>query len=205
MGELHLEILVDRMRREFKVEANVGRPQVAYRETIRRKVEKVDYTHKKQTGGSGQFAEVKIEPRAAGRGQRRLRVRRTRSPAAASRREYIPSVEPGVQEARVRRARRLPDRGRQGDADRRCVPRRRLLGDGVQNRRLMALQGGRRKANPVLLEPMMAVEVITPEDHMGDVIGDFNGRRGLIRRWTSGLAPRRRGARTAVRDVRLRG
>ena len=146
MGELHLEILVDRMKREFRVEANVGKPQVAYRETIRKQVEKHNYTHKKQTGGSGQFAKVliAIEPTS------------TRRPATGGYefvnnvtggripREYIPSVDAGRPGGHgVRRARRLPDGRRQGHARGRRLPRRRLLRAGLQDRRLHGVQGGR--------------------------------------------------------------
>jgi elongation factor G len=139
MGELHLEVLVDRMKREFKVEANIGRPQVAYRETIRKLVEKVEYTHKKQTGGSGQFGKViiNLEPTGGDGGGYEFENKVTggRIP-----REYIPSVDAGCQEAAEFAA----------------------------------------QANPVLMEPMMAVEVRTPEEYMGDVIGDLNSRRGQI-------------------------
>ena len=148
MGELHLDVLVDRMRREFKVEANVGKPQVAYRETIRRKVEKVDYTHKKQTGGSGQFAKRHHRHRArrGGEGDGGYEfvndVTGGRIP-----REYIPSVDAGCQEAmEFGVARRLPDGRRQGDAARRRLPRRRLLRAGVQDRRFDGVQGGGPRA-----------------------------------------------------------
>jgi elongation factor G len=180
MGELHLEILVDRMRREFKVEANVGRPQVAYRETIRRKVEKVDYTHKKQTGGSGQFARVIIDLEPLGEGndgyEFENKVTGGRVP-----REYIPSVDAGAQEAAefgvlagypmVGVKVTLVD-GQAHDVDSSEMAFK-IAGS-------MAFKEAARKAEPVLLEPMMAVEVTTPEDYMGDVIGDLNGRRGQI-------------------------
>ena len=144
MGELHLEVLVDRMRREFKVEANIGRPQVAYRETIRKKVEKVEYTHKKQTGGSGQFARVDHQPRADRRRRRRLRVREQ-----GHRRPDPAGVHPvggrGLPGGRgVRRAGRLPDGRRQGHPDRRRLPRGGLLRAGLQDRRLDGLQEGGR-------------------------------------------------------------
>ncbi|MGR6924101.1 elongation factor G [[Actinomadura] parvosata] len=180
MGELHLEILVDRMRREFKVEANVGRPQVAYRETIRRKVEKVDYTHKKQTGGSGQFARVIIDLEPLGEGndgyEFENKVTGGRVP-----REYIPSVDAGAQEAAefgvlagypmVGVKVTLTD-GAAHDVDSSEMAFK-IAGS-------MAFKEAARKADAVLLEPMMAVEVTTPEDYMGDVIGDLNGRRGQI-------------------------
>jgi elongation factor G len=137
MGELHLDILVDRMRREFKVEANVGKPQVAYRETIKRSIEKYDYTHKKQTGGSGQFAKVQIalEPLDTAEGELYEFVQqghRWSRPARVHplRRQRHPGRHA------VRRAGRLPARRDQGHPARRCLPRRRLLGDGVQDRRL---------------------------------------------------------------------
>ena len=149
MGELHLDILVDRMKREFRVEANVGKPQVAYRETIRRTVEKLDFTHKKQTGGSGQFAKIQISIEPLDTTERRaVRVReqghRWSRPARVhpvGRRRY-----PGRHA--VRRARRLPARRDQGDAARRRLPRRRLLGDGVQDRRFHGAEGGRPQGRP---------------------------------------------------------
>jgi len=183
MGELHLEVLVDRMRREFRVEANVGKPQVAYRETITKKVERIDYTHKKQTGGSGQFAKVQIsiEPSSGtseGEGGYEFvnAVGGGRIP-----REYIPSVDAGCQEAMENGVL----------AGYPMVDIKVTLKDGayhdVDSSELafkiagsMAFKEGARSAGPVLLEPMMSVEVITPEDFMGDVIGDLNARRGQI-------------------------
>ncbi|MFJ6214349.1 elongation factor G [Streptomyces sp. NPDC092296] len=179
MGELHLEVLVDRMRREFRVEANVGKPQVAYRETIRKAVERVDYTHKKQTGGSGQFAKIQIaiEPIEGGEGYEFVnKVTGGRVP-----KEYIPSVDAGAQEAMEFGVL----------AGYPMVGVRVILLDGashdVDSSELafkiagsMAFKEGARKASPALLEPMMAVEVTTPEDYMGDVIGDINSRRGQI-------------------------
>ena len=142
MGELHLEVLVDRMLREFKVDATVGKPQVAYRETITQPVEKVVYRHVKQTGGKGQFAHVVInlEPTGPGGGYEFIdKITGGRIP-----KEYIPSVDQGIQESlSAGRARRLPDGRRAGHPHRRLVPRRRLLGDGLQDRRLDGLQGGR--------------------------------------------------------------
>ncbi len=180
MGELHLEVLVDRMKREFKVEANVGRPQVAYRETIRRKVERVEYTHKKQTGGSGQFGRVIIDVEPLGGGsdgyEFENKITGGRIP-----REYIPSVDAGCQEA--------AEFGVLAGYP--IVGVKVTLQDGayheVDSSELafkiagsMAFKEAARKADPTLLEPMMAVEVRTPEDYMGDVIGDLNGRRGQI-------------------------
>ena len=180
MGELHLEVLVDRMRREFKVEANVGKPQVAYRETIRRKVEKVDYTHKKQTGGSGQFAKVQIDIEPTGGGDGGYEFVNAVSGGRIPR-EYIPSVDTGCQEAM--------EFGILAGYP--LVDVKVTLRDGqyheVDSSELafkiagsMAFKEGARRADPVLLEPMMAVEVTTPEDYMGDVIGDINSRRGQI-------------------------
>ncbi|MCM3887318.1 elongation factor G [Frankia sp. R82] len=180
MGELHLDVLVDRMRREFSVEANVGKPQVAYRETIRRKVEKVDYTHKKQTGGSGQYARViiNLEPSGGDGGGYEFQNKVTggRIP-----KEYIPSVDAGCQEAMefgVLAGYPLVDvkvtllDGQYHDVDSSELAFK-IAGS-------MVFKDAARKADPVLLEPLMAVEVTTPEDHMGDVIGDLNSRRGQI-------------------------
>ncbi|WP_077490635.1 elongation factor G [Sinomonas mesophila] len=181
MGELHLDILVDRMRREFKVEANVGKPQVAYRETIKKKVEKVDYTHKKQTGGSGQFAKVQVsfEPLDTAEGtfyEFENAVTGGRVP-----REYIPSVDAGIQDAMqfgilagypmVGVKATLID-GAYHDVDSSEMAFK-IAGSQV-------FKEGARRANPVILEPLMAVEVRTPEEYMGDVIGDLNSRRGQI-------------------------
>ena len=181
MGELHLDILVDRMRREFGVEANVGKPQVAYRETIRRVVLKHDYTHKKQTGGSGQFAKVqiKLEPLAV-EGDTIYEfvdaVTGGRVP-----REYIPSVDAGMKDAMqsgvlagypvVGVKATLLD-GAYHDVDSSEMAFK-LAGS-------MVFKEAARLADPVLLEPLMAVEVRTPEEYMGDVIGDLNSRRGQI-------------------------
>ncbi|GAA0662066.1 elongation factor G [Kitasatospora atroaurantiaca] len=179
MGELHLEVLVDRMRREFKVEANVGKPQVAYRETIRKAVERIDYTHKKQTGGSGQFAKIQIaiEPLESGEGYEFVnKVTGGRVP-----KEYIPSVDAGCQEAMefgvlagypLQGVRVTLLDGASHDVDSSELAFK-IAGS-------MAFKEGARKAGPALLEPMMAVEVTTPEDYMGDVIGDINSRRGQI-------------------------
>ncbi|MGH3725712.1 MAG: elongation factor G [Mycobacterium sp.] len=182
MGELHLDILVDRMRREFKVEANVGKPQVAYRETIRRAVEKVEFTHKKQTGGSGQFAKVliSIEPLVDAEDGATYefvnKVSGGRIP-----REYIPSVDAGAQDAMqygvlagyplVNVKLTLLD-GAYHDVDSSEMAFK-IAGS-------QAFKKAAGQAQPVILEPLMAVEVITPEDYMGDVIGDLNSRRGQI-------------------------
>ncbi len=181
MGELHLEILVDRMKREFKVEANVGKPQVAYRETIRRKVEKIEYTHKKQTGGSGQFARViiDIEP-TGGEGDGGYEFVNSVTGGRIPR-EYIPSVDAGAQEAMEFGV----------VAGYPLVDVKVTLRDGayhdVDSSELafkiagsMAFKEAARRADPVLLEPMFEVEVSTPEDYMGEVIGDLNSRRGQI-------------------------
>ncbi|MFB4301580.1 elongation factor G [Actinomadura sp. NTSP31] len=180
MGELHLEILVDRMKREFKVDANVGKPQVAYRETISKKVEKVEYTHKKQTGGSGQFGRVIIDLEPLGGGsdgyEFENKVTGGRIP-----REYIPSVDAGCQEA--------AEFGVLAGYP--MVGVKVTLRDGAYHEvdssemafkvaGSMAFKEAARKASPTLLEPMMAVEVTTPEDNMGDVIGDLNSRRGQV-------------------------
>jgi elongation factor G len=181
MGELHLDILVDRMKREFKVEANVGKPQVAYRETIKKTVEKYDYTHKKQTGGSGQFAKVQItiepmEVTAETSYEFKNAVTGGRVP-----REYIPSVDAGIQDAmQVGVLAGYP-----------TVGVRAILVDGAYHEvdssemafkiaGSIAYKEAARRANPVLLEPIMNVEVRTPEEYMGDVIGDINSRRGQI-------------------------
>ncbi|MBO0806017.1 MAG: elongation factor G [Nocardiopsaceae bacterium] len=180
MGELHLDILVDRMRREFKVEANIGRPQVAYRETITKKVEKVEYTHKKQTGGSGQFGRViiNLEPTGGDGGGYEFENKVTggRIP-----REYIPSVDAGCQEA--------AEFGVLAGYP--MVDVKVTLTDGAYHEvdssemafkiaGSMAFKKAAGMAGAVILEPQMDVEVTTPEDYMGDVIGDLNSRRGQI-------------------------
>ncbi|MGV0397082.1 elongation factor G [Corynebacterium suicordis] len=183
MGELHLDVLVDRMRREFKVEANVGAPQVAYRETIRKPVEKLEYTHKKQTGGSGQFARVivAIEPYEPEEGSEENYVFENAVTGGRIPREYIPSVDAGIKDAMqygylagfplVNIKATLLD-GAYHDVDSSEMAFK-MAGS-------QALKEAVAKAKPVLLEPMMAVEVITPEEYMGDVIGDINSRRGQI-------------------------
>ncbi|WP_324649558.1 elongation factor G [Georgenia sp. H159] len=185
MGELHLDVLVDRMRREFKVEANVGKPQVAYRETIRRKVEKIDYTHKKQTGGSGQFAKVQVtlEPLDTAEGE--LYEFENKVTGGRIPREYIPSVDAGMQDAMQNgvlagyplvgiKATLLDGAYHEVDSSEMAF---KIAGS-------MVMKEGVRKADPVLLEPVMDVEVRTPEDYMGDVIGDLNSRRGMIQSMT---------------------
>lgn len=181
MGELHLDILVDRMRREFKVEANVGKPQVAYRETIRRTAEKVDYTHKKQTGGSGQFAKVQVTFSPLETTEGELYEFENAVTGGRIPREYIPSVDAGIQSAM-----------QQGVlAGFPVVGVKASLIDGayhdVDSSEMafkiagsMVFKEGVKRADPVLLEPVMAVEVRTPEEYMGDVIGDINSRRGMI-------------------------
>ncbi|MFE7505492.1 elongation factor G [Promicromonospora sp. NPDC057488] len=181
MGELHLDILVDRMRREFKVEANVGKPQVAYRETIRRVAEKVDYTHKKQTGGSGQFAKVQVTFAPLETSEGELYEFENAVTGGRIPREYIPSVDAGIQSAM-----------QQGVlAGFPVVGVKASLIDGayhdVDSSEMafkiagsMVFKEGVKRADPVLLEPVMAVEVRTPEEYMGDVIGDINSRRGMI-------------------------
>lgn len=181
MGELHLDILVDRMKREFKVEANVGKPQVAYKETIKRAVDKVEFTHKKQTGGSGQFAKVLIavEPFTGEDGatyEFENKVTGGRIP-----REFIPSVDAGAQDAMQYGVL----------AGYPLVNLKVTLLDGAYHEvdssemafkvaGSQALKKAAGQAQPVILEPIMAVEVTTPEDYMGDVIGDLNSRRGQI-------------------------
>ncbi len=179
MGELHLEILVDRMKREFKVEANVGAPQVAYRETITKRAE-IDYTHKKQTGGSGQFARIKLvfEPQPEpGLGF----LFENKVIGGSVPKEYVPGVEKGLtisKETGVIAGFPVIDfkvqliDGAYHDVD------SSVLAFEIAAR--AAFKEGIAKAGPALLEPIMSVEVVTPEDYMGDVIGDLNSRRGQI-------------------------
>ncbi len=178
MGELHLEILVDRMKREFKVEANVGAPQVAYRETISSSFD-VDYTHKKQSGGAGQFARVKIkfEPGEPGSGYEFVnQIKGGNIPT-----EHIPGVEKGL----------IAQQQTGVIAGFPCIDFKAVLYDGAYHdvdssvlafeiAARAAFREGISKASPVLLEPMMKVEVVTPEEYMGDVIGDLNSRRGQV-------------------------
>ena len=182
MGELHLDIMVDRMKREFKVEANVGKPQVAYRETIKKAVEKVDYTHKKQTGGSGQFAKVQVSFEPLPLDGEELYLFEDKVTGGRVPREYIPSVDAGIQDAMkfgvlagypmVGVKATLID-GAYHDVDSSEMAFK-IAGS-------MVFKEGAKRANPVLLEPLMDVEVRTPEEYMGDVIGDLNSRRGQVR------------------------
>ena len=178
MGELHLEIIVDRMKREFKVEATVGAPQVAYRETITRKQE-VDYTHKKQTGGTGQFARVKLvlEPQEQGAGF----LFESKIVGGSVPREYIPGVEKGVKS--------VLDNGVLAGFP--MLDLKVSLIDGAYHEvdssalafeiaSRAAFREGAQKAGPKLLEPIMKVEVVSPEDYVGGVIGDLTSRRGQI-------------------------
>ncbi|MFT4216742.1 MAG: elongation factor G [Micropruina sp.] len=179
MGELHLEILIDRMKREFRVEANIGKPQVAYRETLRRAVEKIEYTHKKQSGGSGQYAKVLInlEPQEAGAGYAfENGITGGRVP-----REYIPAVDKGIQEAMafgplagypVEDIKVTLVDGAYHDVDSSELAFK-IAGS-------MVFKEAARKADPALLEPLMAVEVTTPDEYLGTVIGDINSRRGQV-------------------------
>ena len=178
MGELHLEILVDRMKREFKVEANVGAPQVAYRETISKSAD-VDYYHKKQSGGAGQFARVKItfDPGEPGSGYEFInKIKGGNIPT-----DYIPGVKKGL----------IAQQQSGVIAGFPCIDFKATLNDGAYHdvdssvlafeiAARAAFREGIAKANPVLLEPIMKVEVLTPEKYMGDVIGDLNSRRGQV-------------------------
>ncbi len=179
MGELHLEVLIDRMLREFRVDATVGKPQVAYRETITKPVEKVTYTHKKQTGGAGQFAEVTIHLESTGPGGGYEFVDAISGGRIPK--EYIPSVDAGIQEAMTSGVL----------AGYPTVDVRATLVDGkyhdVDSSEMafkiagsMVFREAAKKAKPVLLEPIMRVEVVTPEEYMGDVIGDLSSRRGKV-------------------------
>ncbi len=179
MGELHLEILIDRMKREFRVEANIGKPQVAYRETLRRPVEKVEYTHKKQSGGSGQYGRViiSLEPQEAGAGYEFVNaVTGGRIP-----KEYIPAVDQGIKEAMafgplagypVEDIKVTLLDGAYHDVDSSELAFK-IAGS-------MVFKEAARRADPALLEPLMAVEVTTPEEYLGTVIGDINSRRGHV-------------------------
>ncbi len=187
MGELHLEIIVDRMKREYKVEANVGAPQVAYRETITRRAE-VDYTHKKQTGGSGQFARVRLvlEPAEKGQGF----VFENKVVGGAVPKEYVPGVQKGLESSL----------GSGVIAGFPMIDLKATLVDGAYHEvdssalafeiaARAAFKEAAAKAGPQLLEPVMRVEVVTPEEYMGDIIGDLNSRRGQI----TGMEPRGNG------------
>ncbi|MEU4252564.1 elongation factor G [Amycolatopsis sp. NPDC026612] len=181
MGELHLEVLVNRMKSDYKVEANIGKPQVAYRETIKKTVEKLDYVHKKQTGGSGQFAKVIVKLEPLERTDGALYEFDNKVSGGRVPREYIPSVDAGAQDAMQYGVL----------AGYPLVGLKFTLLDGAYHEvdssemafkiaGSMAMKEAAKKAHPVILEPMMAVEVTTPEDYMGDVIGDLNSRRGQI-------------------------
>ena len=178
MGELHLDIIVDRMRREFSVESNVGRPQVAYRETIRKTVEQ-EHKHVKQTGGRGQYGHVylRLEPQEAGAGYEFV----DKIKGGVIPREFIPAVNKGIQEALTRGI----------EAGFPVVDVKVTLYDGsfhevdssenaFKMAAILAFRDGAKRANPVVLEPIMAVEVVTPEDYMGSVNGDLSSRRGVI-------------------------
>jgi elongation factor G len=178
MGELHLEIIVDRMKREFKVHANVGAPQVAYRETISQKID-TDYTHKKQTGGHGQFARIKVtfEPAQPGAGLEFESV----VVGGSVPREYIPGVQKGLMGAATTGVlagfpmtdmKMILTDGDSHDVD------SSVMAFEIASR--AAFREGVAKAGPKLLEPVMRVEVVTPDDYMGDIIGDLNSRRGNV-------------------------
>ena len=188
MGELHLDVLVDRMKREFKVEANIGSPQVAYRETIRKKVESLDFTHKKQTGGSGLFAKVIVtiepynpDPETLEEGESATYKFENAVTGGRVPKEYIPSVDAGIQDAMqygylagyplVNIKATLED-GAYHDVDSSEMAFK-IAGSQV-------LKEAVAKAKPVLLEPVMAVEVVTPEEYMGTVNGDISSRRGQV-------------------------
>ena len=179
MGELHLEVLVDRMLREFKVDATVGKPQVAYRETVTKPAESVTYTHKKQTGGSGQYAEVTVTIESTGPGGGYEFVDKITGGRIPK--EYIPSVDAGIQEAMTNgvlagyptvdiRATLLDGKYHDVDSSEMAF---KIAGT-------MVFKEAARKAKPVLLEPIMAVEVVTPEEYLGDVMGDLSSRRGKL-------------------------
>ena len=187
MGELHLEILVDRMKREFKVEANIGQPQVAYRETITEAGE-IDYTHKKQTGGSGQFARVKFrfEPLQPGSGFEFENA----VVGGSVPKEYVPGVEKGLKAAiqtgslcgfPMTDFKATLFDGASHDVD------SSVMAFEIATR--AAFREGVTKSKPVLLEPVMRVEVVTPEEYMGDIIGDLNSRRGNVSGWISAAMP----------------
>ena len=179
MGELHLEVLVDRMLREFKVDATVGKPQVAYRETVTKPAESVTYTHKKQTGGSGQYAEVTVTIESTGPGGGYEFVDKITGGRIPK--EYIPSIDAGIQEAMTNgvlagyptvdiRATLLDGKYHDVDSSEMAF---KIAGT-------MVFKEAARKAKPVLLEPIMAVEVVTPEEYLGDVMGDLSSRRGKL-------------------------
>jgi elongation factor G len=183
MGELHLEIIVDRLKREFRVDANIGKPQVAYKETISKKISQV-YKHAKQTGGRGQFAhvEIEIEPNEKGKGFEFIDDIK----GGVVPREFIPAVEKGIIEQMKNgvlagypvvdvKARLFYGSYHDVDSDEMSF---KIAGS-------MAFREAARKANPIILEPIMAVEVVSPEDYVGDILGDLNSRRGKIEGMTS--------------------
>jgi elongation factor G len=179
MGELHLEVLVDRMMREFKVEANVGKPQVAYRETITSTVDNHTYLHKKQTGGTGQYAKIVLQVTPSGPGggyEFSDQITGGRIP-----KEYIPSVDHGIREAMTNGVLAgfpmVDVHVKLVDGDYHDVDSSEMA---FKIAGTMGFKEAVRKASPILLEPIMAVEVVTPEDYMGDVIGDLNSRRGKV-------------------------
>ena len=204
MGELHLEVLVDRMLREFKVDANVGKPQVAYRETIRDAVDKIEERYIRQTGGRGQYGHVviDIEPTGPGGGFEFV----DKVTGGVIPKEYIPAVDAGIQEAMnsgvlagfpIVDLRVTLVYGSYHDVDSSEMAFK-IAGS-------MAFKKAVRAARPVLLEPIMEVEVVTPEDNLGDVIGDLSSRRGTDRGdGTAGGEPCRAGPGPIVRYVRLR-
>jgi elongation factor G len=178
MGELHLDIIIDRMKREFRVDANIGQPQVAYRETITQAAD-IDYTHKKQTGGSGQFARVKMrfEPLEAGGGF----AFENKVVGGSVPKEYVPGVQKGIAGAMTSgvvagfpmvdiKATLVDGAYHEVDSS--------VLAFEIAGR--AAFREGVQKARPVLLEPMMKVEVVTPDHYAGSVIGDLNSRRGQV-------------------------
>ena len=179
MGELHLEIIVDRLKREFKVEANVGKPQVSYRESLGKMIDE-RYSHKKQSGGRGQFAEVWMEIGPSDNGEIGLEFINDIKGGSIPR-EFIPSVEKGIKSAMMQgplagypiegiKARLYDGKFHNVDSDQ--------LSFEIAGR--MGFRSAARRAGPALMEPIMAVEVVTPEEYMGDVIGDLNSRRGRI-------------------------
>ena len=197
MGELHLDVLVDRLRREFSVDANVGRPQVAYRETIKRAVSKVEARHIKQTGGRGQYAvvEINLEPTGPGGGYEFV----DKNKGGAVPREYVPAVDAGIEQALdggVLAGYPLVDVRQSSLTAARTPPTPREMAFRIAGS--IALQAAARFAGIQLLEPVMAVEVVTPEDYMGDVIGDLNARRAKL-----GDVDSRSGARVITAHVPL--
>ena len=188
MGELHLDVLVDRMRREFRVEANVGKPQVAYRETISQQSRegRVQLRSRPAVKVSTRNVQIDLEPSGGDGGGYEFvnDVTGGRIP-----KEYIPASTQVARRPWSRHPRRLPARRRQGHAPRRPFHEVDSSEMAFKIAGSMALKEAARRADPTLLEPMMAVEVTTPDDYIGDVIGDLNGRRGQIQSWRSAEAP----------------